>query len=309
MMTNSTTNFSIFIDKTDPPCQYELLTRHLRCEIYQTSPEVAVSVFKAFASFASMILNLFVILAIRQTMKQKRTQAQIHLMALAVSDWSVGFCFFCQPIWKWSCDLCLPCGRVKPLCFWMDKILFYLLTLFLSFNRVTNLYITLSRAHAVSSVQNAAKIRDKTPKSVVKELIIVVFIGSVLLLLIGYGLIMALRFEHAALIISSVCFLPMTIAAFFVIKKLRQRKSEASTLVHDEFQKLVVLVALFYCCTLIWEVVVSSVNLNAGDKEHKLRGYWRAFGHIINASVNLFIYLLASRSFRDSFIKVFRIDT
>ena len=60
----------------------------------------------ASMSFASIIFNAVVIHILWRIMKQRQTQAQIHLLFLAFSDLFVAIFFVCAAIWSWTNPTC-----------------------------------------------------------------------------------------------------------------------------------------------------------------------------------------------------------
>ena len=94
------------------PCN---ITDDWNCTDIQATVDHYGHPFCASISITGVIFNLVVIFVIRQSMLMtgRRTQAQIHLLALAFSDIGVGVAYVSRAIFSWMCDFCLPCSRAK----------------------------------------------------------------------------------------------------------------------------------------------------------------------------------------------------
>ena len=100
----------------------------------------------------------------------------------------------------------------------------------------------------------------------------------------------------------------MTLASFVLIKLgLRRRNSaKGRTSSIDDFEKLVTLVALVFCCTHVLTVIDDVSDLYSVDRHQAMRSrsyYWSLVAGVLNSSVNVFVYLLASRNIRTAFIQ------
>ena len=77
----------------------------------------------------------------------------------------------------------------------------------------------------------------------------------------------------------------------------------------DNFQKMVVCVALIYCTCQLMNVYghakIVFLHLKSGNTEKVLPydGYETILNEVLNSSVNLFVYIAASTKFRKDFCK------
>ena len=285
-------------NKTEQPCQYKDQGHVIDCKTIQREAQLWGSPVILVTAITGLILNIVVIVILIKMMKRRQTQAQIHLLALAFSDVSVCLFYPLMAVWSKTCDPCLPCGPAF-VCFCMHRFLTYATSFMYIVNRFTAVYITFVRAKALTTLKNAMASLNKAPRKVLKELIIAVSIGSALLFLIGLGLMILCKFVCAIMVIYPILITMMTILASFVLIRLRYHV--ISSVVKDEFQRLIALVAFFYGFTLIGAVIL------ARDKVVSAEYSWlRSFINILNSSINLFIYFIASRAFRNAFVKCFR---
>ena len=102
----------------------------------------------------------------------------------------------------------------------------------------------------------------------------------------------------------------MAFLASFTLFKLGFRNFTFPSAVRDDFQKLVAIVALVFCVNQLVVAVFYGFLLSV-DSQDFVVTYRRVFpgarlATILNSSVNLFIYLLASNSFRVAFCDVFK---
>ena len=75
---------------------------------------------------------------------------------------------------------------------------------------------------------------------------------------------------------------------------------------YDDFEKLVALVALVFCCTHVVTVIDNVSDLYSVDRHQAMRSrsyYWSLVAGVLNSRVNLLVYLLASRNIRAAFIQ------
>ena len=74
----------------------------------------------------------------------------------------------------------------------------------------------------------------------------------------------------------------------------------------DDFQKMVVYVALIYCTCQLMDVFGHAkmvfLHLESGNSEKALP-YETILNEVLNSSVNLFVYIAASTKFRKDFCK------
>ena len=107
----------------------------------------------------------------------------------------------------------------------------------------------------------------------------------------------------------------MAILAAFILLKLRLRKRDASRpsaisaskVVEDDFQKLVALVAFVFCCSRMTSAIVAEYILERVDEDQRVvrqTYFWSVFGTVLNSSVNIFVYLFASTTFRNGILSL-----
>ena len=97
--------------------------------------------------------------------------------------------------------------------------------------------------------------------------------------------------------------------AVFVLCKLRIRRQSVDRRrsADDDFERLVALVALVFCCCLLMNLVDFIFRLHAKnewDAYASRWNYWSNFAVALNSSVNLIIYLVASHNFRVAFYRL-----
>ena len=97
------------------------------------------------------------------------------------------------------------------------------------------------------------------------------------------------------------------LAAFILVKRRFRRHSvvqQGTRTADDDFQKLVALVALLFCfCKFMAAVHLVRVLVLEDKLSARESFYWGTAFAILNSSVNLFIYLIASRNFRNAFLE------
>ena len=286
-------------NKTEPPCPYKENGHLIHCKTVLEQASEMESPVIVLTAFSGLVLNIVIILVLKKMMAQRQTQAQIHLLTLAFSDVTICLFYPFMSIWSSFCDPCLPC--VRPfVCFYTFNFLVCATVVMLMINRFATLYITFVRAKALSTLRNAMASRNQTPRQILTEMIIYVVVGSALTYLIGSGLLFPCEFSCAFLVIYPVLISTMAILASFVL--IRLRFHSISSVANDDFQRLIGFVAFFYVCTLIGAVIVSTESLS---KKHS---WLRSFINILNSSVNLIIYLVASHGFREAFVNYFRCE-
>ena len=289
-------------------------------------------------SFLSLLSNLLVVLVIRRMMRKQRSQAQIHLLCLAFSDLGVGIAFAWGAISCWTCNPCESCNEAaaKGTISWclLNRIIhrcFY--ELFYNINRFVTLYITYVRAKVVTNFKYAMESQNKTARKCILEVTIFCALSVIiheLMLIFVYVRILPSSLDLAAVLIldvdlpSSFDTLAFAITtgwtviiaslSLFIILKLRGQLKVAGVIpngtvsnVTDDFQKLVVTVALAFCSIHIIDVVIHGIfafnpPVAGIDRRNHLRA-WTMYNDILNSSVNLFIYVAVSNSFRNAFVQ------
>ena len=294
--------------ETEEPCIFELGFSEESCDWVRAAAKSIGTPLNTFASFCGLMFNMLVILIIRECMKQQRTQAQIYLRALALSDISVCTIYIGIAIWSWNCQPCLPCSQAFS-CKLTFAVMIHALIILVIWNRIMTLYITFMRAKAVSNTTNAMASQNKAEQRVLVELVFFGFIGTILTAIAGFSLMFACTFDCPFVIILPFWIITMVFLASFILVRLRRRLS-ISTATSDDFQKLVAIVALFFSCSLTVDFVVSTVIFCAEEKRKAelVAALWefRSCGHILNSSVNFFIYLFASPNFRAASLRIFQ---
>ena len=225
----------------------------------------------------------------------------------------MGISFLWGALWQSLCDPCMPCDQSK-LCFIHQRFLFAFLCLCLSLNRSLTLYITYSRAKAVSNLQNAIKWLEMPVKTVIKRMALFVVPGNLLLMGFTGGLIFVMSHDVAFCLISSIFAIIMAAFAIYIFIKLRQLRKSVSRLPveerrrsEDDFQRLITLVALVYCVSQSISAVMFGLIARSDDKSKAVQKYfiWSLIAAIANSGGNLFIYITASTSFYNALLDLF----
>ena len=220
-----------------------------------------------------IFLNVVVIFVLRHAMKVRRSQGQIHLLALAFSDLASVIGFLNVGISGWLCDPCLPCYQLGR-CYAALLVVFILWLLAVYTNRWLTLVITWLRARAIKNPFLQHANRDQSLCQSMTELIgyTLLFLGiglavseTVRYFLIQNGLSPS-RIQHGFLIASACLGIVMMLSvATYILVKLRQRDDGAgNNISHAEadFQRLVALVAVVFGLThvvLLVNLVVSGM--------------------------------------------------
>ena len=310
-------------------CTYDLIfhNRRINCTAFA---DVFALPSMASVSFASIPLNFLVVFVfsgdIRRRKRQWRsTQAQVHLLCLALSDISVGLSFIWGAVLGLTCDSLTespPCARS----FVFFKTGFFLTT---SFNRVTTLYVTVVRAIATTNVRSALRSGSESPRRTFVEVTISGVFGGILVFLAGCGLVRLLRtrlgdkdpVDTVFLIFFIVYTVSMAAVASFIVFKLKTLNhsplsSGARLNTADDLGKMVAprvaVVALVLCLSNVvgivyWAIVVFARNSAEIVTETNLT-FWLNFSLILNSSVNLFIYIAVSAKFRTALVKFGKCD-
>ena len=294
---------------------------HWNCSKYQILAITYGDPCLASMSCVGHVFNLLVIIVIRKSMgmNDQRTQAQIHLTSLAFSDIAVLVSANSLAIVCWQCDFCSLGSQAKHCKALFDGAsLIYLL--FYAVNRSMTLFISFVRSWSLMNVSNALHDHHKSQGRILIELCvftsIITIVNGVLIVSTLYILPKWFKcpryisFAWGGFFYSTLMIVIEFALAIFVLVKLRiypksidGKKSSAS---EDDFERLVALVALVYCCSCLF-TMIDHVNRLHADNElaaHEYRWkYWNLFSVISNSSINLIIYLIASRNFRGAVIR------
>ena len=168
------------------------------------------------------------------------------------------------------------------------------------------------RAVAVSSIQNAINVHNKTPREAILEVILVSFVTG---LLFGVPLLCLFTIVRITMIsFMSVVVYGTLVAAVstFTIFKLRaqitatppiSRKFGSHTV--DDFQKLVTFVGLIFCCSqIVCAIVIFLVDKRVVDEATTFYFIlWFGGAMLSNSMANLIIYLIVSAEFRHLFLE------
>ena len=225
-------NQAIAID-TEEPCVFQLGFIEESCVWVGAAAKSIGTPLNTIVTFCGLTFNILVILIIRECMKQQRTQAQIHLRALALSDISVCIIYIGIAIWSWICQPCLPCSQAFS-CKLTFEVMIHALILLLVWNRVMTLYITFIRAKALFNTTNAMASQNKAEQRVLVELVFFGFIGTILTAISGFSLMFACTFDCPFVIILPFWIITMVFLASFILVRLRRRLS-ISTATSDDF--------------------------------------------------------------------------
>ena len=232
-------------------------------EWQQEMNEFTHPLFVSF-SFSSLILNLLVILVIREAMKARRTHAQLQLLCLSFSDISVGVAYVWDFVLSSVCDISKPCEEAKPCLYLMfGGIHFIQQTLLL--NRSMTICITYVRCKVVSGFRGAQETNEKTPRRMLAELIIYSLLLHFLSSLVILGLIYLFRsFDLAVFVVGVSIAVLMAVMTGFIFYRLRlnyQRSQHRTRRVAvGDFQKLAALVALVFCCCQLIVGVLTGIE-------------------------------------------------
>ena len=173
------------------------------------------------------------------------------------------------------------------------------------------IYIIYARAKAMRNVQNALEIQNMAPRRVLTELVGYVFLMVTVFLILEQILRTFIHFSLLFIINASTMFVVAAFLSIFTVYKIHKRSLRHPSVQKDDFQRLVALVGLVYCVHLL-PPVFAHVWFNSGretettclSRENRRTTYVVAiFSGNVNVTVNLFIYLVASPSFRTAFLK------
>ena len=264
----------------------------------------------------SIFFNFILILVIVDMAKRKIASSTSLFLALAVSDMIVSVLFTLEALMNWCCGSCTFSANV------IDAI--DIAATFSSLaNKGISVYITLKRAVAVST-----KLKSSQRKNLIHmifELLVFALLGCTPKFIIlamydvhqGDGDLDALSkfgIKIVWLVYSTVLMVVMTVLTIYIFCKLRMhKKSLISNSRHarftpqDEFEKLVLLVAVSFCCCQFLAIILFSYALwNREDSVTRLLGHCFHVGLAMYAALNLCIYVAASTSFRQSLLGFLR---
>ena len=135
-------------------------------------------------------------------------------------------------------------------------------------------------------------------------LVIVVFLLPDLFEIPQYILFAA----YAVLYCTVIIAIEVALAVFVLCKlRIRRQSVDRRRSADDDFERLVALVALVFCCCLLINLVEFIFRLHAKNEWDALTGpwiFWSLFAGVSNSSVNLIIYLVASHNFRVAFYRL-----
>ena len=157
------------------------MSRQEQCAMAQTLIESVSHPAVASVTFMGIIFNVIIIFVIRQSMRRRQTQAQIHLSVLAFSDIALGCAALGVAALSWSCDFCLPCSNLRArTCAITAFVIHFCWLLCVSINRSTSICIAIIRAKTIFIARNALKSQKTSLRSTLTELGIYISVASVL---------------------------------------------------------------------------------------------------------------------------------
>ena len=175
------------------------------------------------------------------------------------------------------------------------------------------LYISYMRAWSLKNVTNGLNSLNQTDRKVMKDLVvfnaIIVIVQVSILFPVNYFFPYKV-FAWFAIAFGSIWIIIEMMLAIYVLVTLRIRQrsvavdSRRST--HDDFEKLVALVALVFSCALLVNVIDYVIDLDAKDHLESFQNrstYFSVIAAVSNSSVNLLIYVIASGTFRNAFFR------
>ena len=322
-MTEEMDSNASFANLTEGPCDvgqfFSLFNVSAleQCNLFQAVSEAFGRPVCASISIIGIIFNVITVFVIRRSVRRRRTQAQIHLLTLAFSDISVGIAAMLFAALGWSCDLCLPCSQ-QGVCFTAFMVAGFFWRFSWNVNRVMTISIAIVRAKAVRNATNSLRSQNKTMRRTMVELGMIVTLGFILIQT-NYQLIMhalstyhSIPFWQLFSIVSTIndTFLAITMASVtaFILIKLRHREHPVFSAAEIDFQRLVALVALVFCLGLFVSAFLLGSSAHDGNFENH-RHKTLPLAHIetvLNSSVNLIVYLVASSNFRAVFVEFCR---
>ena len=250
----------------------------------------------------------------------RRTQAQIHLLTLAFSDLTVNVAGIVDVIFTTAtaCNLCDPCTEVQNEYFHVYFVTFTIWHLATGVNRMITLYITFVRARTLFDLNYSISSQKMTQRRVMIELgaytLIWTVVGHVWIymmekILTWYGVPSLISYYSVVFVGLVVTILTMLIFAAYILIKLQYCDSSGK-----DFQRLVALVALVFSGTNVisaagfgFAMIEANIDVSTGEAAKYL--FWPVLAISLNSSVNLLVYLAASRNFRRAFSRFWKDTT
>ena len=322
--TTTLKNFST-TTKTEPPCNFLIAEACGQINGFLNSFGHVANISCAVVG---IFLNVVVIFVLCNSMKERRTKGQIHLLTLSLSDLFYLVCSANLAVLSWFCDACLPCHQLGH----RHTAILVSIVVWLvagTTNRFLTIVITWLRARAINNPYSQFVTKVPSPCRMLMELlgytVVSSGISSAAIEIVRYFLIRngasPARTEAGILIFrNSLWAVVMLSLAAYILIKLRRRKASANKAqrrrkegdhrnlsnTEAEFQRLVALVALVFSLTsgvIVANMVVVFRNL---PHDQPPQGSWGGFSGILNCSLNFFVYMAASRHFRNAFRSSFR---
>ena len=200
----------------------------------------------------------------------------------------------------------------------MDFFFILVQYLVVGYNRFLTLYLTCLLAKSFSTTEAALYYHNRSVSWAKKNLCIFTCPGYVLfcivkcvVLIVLFNVISDCRM-HVTCVWTVIFIYTFTIAAImtgltcFILLKLRKGCKQTATT--DHFQRLVILVAIVFCVTLIIDTICDCLiaRYQFGRGTDFVLIAITAIAPLINSSANLFIYLAASKPFREAFVQLWK---
>ena len=256
----------------------------------------------ASVSICSILSNILVIVVICYMIKQKQIPLKNVFLVLAFSDLCVGFMYALHAIIEWNLARCSRSKTLNMAIFGAHSISVYS-------NQGLTLYVTLMRAFATST-SKVLTYQQKNWRRILVELAIFVNFGCIPLY-VEWAAIAAEpgspdyeAFPVTSLVYFVALVVTMAVMAFYIIIKLHYYRSSvarSSTTTKDDFQIMVVVVALVFCACHALSIARFSLYLQ-NNPDHVRVIPWIDYATLVNSSVNPLIYFTVSRSFRRSLV-------
>ena len=235
----------------------------------------------------------------------------MQLLCLGVSDMSVGLICLALCSWSWICREAA-CDEDRH-CLRLYQMLMSLGHFLLVLNNAIALFIAFVRAHAVSSMAMSMQYTNESIKSLLIKLVIVSIFGTIFTTVAQFALDRLGRTFWLSQSGSQAFYLFCMVAlASFTIIRMKCRTSNFSSGVDDEFQKLVSIVTVVYCvnaafsivlCVYFKPTIVTDQEIAETTNPIIIDWYYLyLFANMMNSSLNLFIYMVASNNFRGYFV-------
>ena len=263
-------------------------------------------------SVSSLLFNLLVVRVLRAMMRGRRTQlqTQLQLLILAVSDLSVGVAFVWAAGWHFLCDVTQPCRQAKP-CLYNFVAWFFVYAQIVGFNHSITIYVTYARAKALGGIRGARDFQEMTPRRTVVELIAYSLSLHLLTNAVTFGAAYLFQSFDLAFFVILVAWtlLVAAMTAFIFYRLWLKRKRSPLPLggagAAGEVQKLAASVSLVFCCCQIVQAACNGYRFFTDSADDPSLLYFIDLEILANSTVNLFIYLLGSSSFRRFFRLLF----